>query len=150
MKKFFAVLMVVLTVFVFSFSGCASNRLKLDYGTKYIKADQVSEKEDEQTYYLFNKNGYGNYHYYNRYYSSYEGVHKVTAYTITFKYEFIESESTVFCFFDSAKNEGDDVVVVNSNWTATLLVTDFVLMGTSNAFYINEEYAEKELPNFDK
>ena len=150
MKKFFAVLMVILTVFVFSFSGCESNRLKLNYGKKYIKADQLSEKEEEQTYYLFNKDGYGNYRYHNSYYSSYEGAHKVTAYTITFKYEFIESESTVFCFFDSVKSEGNDSVVVNSNWTATLLVTDFVLMGTSNVLYNNEEYAEKELPNFDK
>ena len=129
----------------------ASSANKLVYGEKYIRADTISEPEEQQVYFVFEKDLLINHEYYQ--YS----VNAVCHYTATYKYEIID-EGTLAYFFHSVTFHEDHTVLLMSeeglrNDNGILLFSENVLYENSevsNVLYVRESYAEKELPNFGK
>ena len=149
MKKIIAVLLLVCSLLTLCACGAkkqdASSANKLVYGEKYIKASDVSLKEAEQKYYVFEKD-YLTFYCYDE---TYDGrVH----YTITYKYEIMD-EGTLAYFFDSIEIYDDDDVTKEREKNmdrGILLFSQNVLSTQSGTFYVRESYLEDELENFGK
>lgn len=145
MKKLLCCLLAFSSLFCMS--ACQqSNTSKqtLSYGEKYISSGLVGQEEEKQTYYIFNKDGTAEYHCYNT------DSTWVIAYTIYLKYQIVEEESMVFCFYDGISFSAEDTEKeVNSGFTAKFMYTENFLMSTGGSLYIAESYLE-EIPNFGK
>ncbi|MBR2441597.1 MAG: hypothetical protein IKB20_00790 [Clostridia bacterium] len=145
MKKLLCCLLAFSSLFCMS--ACQqSNTSKqtLSYGEKYIPSRLVGQEEEKQTYYIFNKDGTAEYHYY------YTGSTQVFAYTIYLKYQIVEEESMVFCFYDGVRYSAEDTEKsVESDFTAEFMYTENFLMSTGGGIYLAESYLE-EIPNFGK
>ena len=145
MKKIVAVLLLLTCLLTLSACKTAEidddNKGKIVYGEKYIYAEHASDPEEEQTYYIFEKD-YLTYHYY---YYSY-------SYTVTYKYEAIDEETIAF-FFDSVEVHDGDAEEIEEELkdkNAILIVSKNVLMSQGGDLYVRESYLEDELTNFDK
>ncbi len=126
----------------------AENETSLRIDELYVFEEQVrSESAAKQTYYQFEENGLGSYHYY------YDkvGPMNVASYTIKFRYE-IMNDFQLVCFFDSVTYDDahtgskSDV----SEWSEVLVYSDNYLLGEGNSGtlgYIAASYLEK-IPNF--
>ena len=148
MKKLISVFLILACLL--SFVACGTKKLdtstvgKIVYGEKYISEGAADAPEDEQSYYLFQKDSLE----YHRY-SEIQG--NIRHYTVTFKYTPVD-EGTVACFFDSVKthedhNSGDPDV---QNDAYILLISENVVCTTDQRLYIREGYLEDELTNFGK
>lgn len=124
------------------------NENSLRFNELYVFEEQVrSDNAAKQTYYQFEENGVGSYHYY------YDevGPMNVFSYTIKFRYE-IMNDFQLVCFFDSVTYDDahtgskSDV----SEWSEVLVYSDNYLLGEGNSGtlgYIAVSYLE-EIPNF--
>ena len=156
MKKFFICLMVVVLLFatISCSKGNTENTIDIQYGVKYIVSSDKNLPQEEQEYFIFNNNGTGVYHYYYSYDSSIDPSYSSTdSYTIEFIYDYVSSEDTAFCFFNSVTYEegysGEDFV--NTTWSRTLMVSKNVIMlATNGGLFIAENYLQNELPNYAK
>ena len=125
----------------------ASSANKLVYGEKYIHTDTISEPEEQQRYFVFEKDLLIFHDYYQ--YSS----NAVCHYTATYKYEIMD-EGTLAYFFHSVTfhedHTGPMMEKTLRSGKGILLFSENVLYNNSNVLYVRESYAEKELPNFGK
>ena len=127
----------------------ASSANKLVYGEKYIHTITISEPEEQQRYFLFEKDLLIFHDYYQ--YSRDDACH----YTVTYKYEIMD-EGTLAYFFHSVTFHEDHTAPMTEtslrNGNGILLFSENVLYSNSNimTLYVRESYAEKELPNFGK
>ena len=158
MKKLVAVLLLLTCLFALSACKTAEidddNKGKIVYGEKYICAVDVSDSEEEQSYYIFEKD-YLTYHYYY-YYESYDDSVDTYSYTVTYKYEAIDEETIAF-FFDSVDEidgldtaEEEELKERLNDKNGILIVSKNVLMSQGGTLYVRESYIEDELTNFDK
>ena len=149
---------VIIVLSCFMLVACGDNTVKnkLSYGKKYLSEDYLNN-ENQEAYYLFNKNGTGVYHYYSKYdYNSDEEMQLITSYSINFRYIIDTNSEVVYCFYDSF--EYDDIHNYtyvnpdNSDWTAVLTFTDKFLYSISAypTFYLTEEFLSETIPNFAK
>ncbi len=154
MKKLTAVLLLLTCLL--ALSACKTAKLdddskgKIVYGEKYIYAEDASEPEEEQTYYIFEKDYLTYHHYY--YYESYDGSVDSYSYTVTYKYEAIDEETIAF-FFDSVEVHDGDAEEIEERLkdrNSILIVSKNVLMSQGGDLYVRESYLEDELTNFDK
>ncbi len=112
---------------------------------KYIYEEHVRQEDaQKQTYYLFEEDGSGSYHYY---YDS-AGPMNISSYTIGFRYEFI-NENSVVCFYDSLIYDKADAGSKNdSAWLVVLTVSEnFVMDFEGGGGYIATTYLDN-IPNF--
>ena len=136
---------------VLAFSGCIGQNfssdndegLKLTYNKKYVHNGYLDKIESRQKYYIFYEDGTAKYHYY------YNGGDLVEAYTIYFKYEIVEEENMVFCFYngmdyDEADTEHDGVVETTIH---KLMYTENFVMDLNGIIYMTEDFA-RDIPNF--
>ena len=147
MKKIIAVLLLVCSLLTFCACGAkkqdASYANKLVYGEKYIKASDVSLKEAEQRYYVFEKD-YFTYYFYS------ELDSKRQHYTVTYKYEIMD-EGTLAYFFDSVEIYDDDDVTTKASLRKSngiLLFSENVISTQAGTLFVRESYLENELENF--
>ncbi|MBS6475314.1 MAG: hypothetical protein KH354_04945 [Clostridiales bacterium] len=118
-------------------------------GKKYLSQSAESDSFKRAAYYKFDNDGSGEYYYY--YQDNGSGAPNIIAYTVTFKYIYVD-ESTVMCFYDGVAyheehNRGKEVA---SDWSRALLVSENVILESSGGNkYLNEDYI-KTLPNFCK
>ena len=127
----------------------ASSANKLVYGEKYIRIDTISEPEEQQVYFVFEKGLLINPIYYQSTFSDHDVYH----YTVTYKYEIMD-EGTLAYFFHSVTFHEDHTAPMTEtslrNNSGILLFSENVLYDNSNTLFVRESYAEKELPNFGK
>ncbi len=124
-------------------------KMKLSYGEKYINHEDITEPEEEQTYYIFYRNGTGEYHYYS--YSAY--TMRTSSYTISFRYKIVEEENMVFCFYDSVEYDEVDTAKLFKDSTTIyklMYTQDFIMDATNANMYLTEDFVEDEIPNFGK
>lgn len=141
MKKSVIVLIVLMLCFtlLFVFTACNNKDGNLQYGVKYT-LNRLDE--DNPNYYVFDKNGTGEYHY--------KGSTDI--YIIHFKYTFIDNDkSKVACYYDSTENTSTSSFSTNQRgWRKIFLVSKNVIFEsmTSEYYtqYINENYWD-EIPN---
>lgn len=148
MKKLISVFLILACLF--SLVACGAKGLdtsaagKIAYGEKYIFERSADAAEDEQIYYLFQKDTMT----YHRY-SEHEGT--VLHYTVTYKYTVVD-EGSIACFFDSvevhADHNGESPELQSDAFI--LLVSENVVCKTDQSLYIREGYLERELTNFRK
>ncbi len=146
MKKLACLLLALASV------GCMAAckneaKMKLNYGEKYIHSDDIAEPENEQIYYVFYRNGTGEYHYYN--YSEYAG--RTSSYTISFRYKIVEEENMIFAFYDGIEyDEVDTAKSFNDSTTIYKLMysQDFLMSATTANIYMTQDFIDSELPNF--
>nr|MBE6545284.1 hypothetical protein [Oscillospiraceae bacterium] len=115
---------------------------KVVYGEKYIHEDYTSKPENEQIYYIFEKD-YLIFHYYA------DGS-DITHYTITYKYELIDEE-TIAYFFDSIEIHDDDTRTVKSYYPyseGVLIISKNVVMTLNGKLYVRQSYLDEELENY--
>ncbi len=147
-RRFWLILLACLSLCLCLFAGC-SKKPNLDFGVKYYSEYDISEGKDKEEwkYYRFNKNGTGEYYYYNAY------GEKIEDYTIIFKYTVVDKDSeAVACFYDGIKygdkhNVEWDYTNHPQKWSSLLTVSDDVLMTKGGSLFIGENYLE-EIPNF--
>ena len=157
MKKILSVLLAVCALFMclVAFSACGSaSQLRLD--ERYIHETSVGEAENKQEYYIFHKDGTGEYYYHYDYESSWSEYDEHKHYAVKFKYTFVDNDKeTIYCAYDGYVRLAGHVgsgVPVSTTWSRLITVSKNLIMSTSGSsinFYINENYA-KELPNFNK
>ena len=125
----------------------ASSANKLVYGEKYIHTNTISLPEEQQRYFVFEKDLliYHTYYWYS--------VDDGCPYTVTYKYEIMD-EGTLAYFFHSVTFPEDYTAPITEtelrNNNGILLFSENVLYSNSDTLYVRESYAEKELPNFGK
>ena len=128
--------------------GCKNEtKIKLAYGEKYIYSEAIAEPENEQIYYVFYRNGTGEYHYYH--YSEYAG--QTSSYTISFRYKIVEEENMIFAFYDGIEyDEVDTAKSFNDSTTIYKLMysQDFLMYATNANIYMTQDFIDSELPNF--
>ncbi len=169
MKK--KILAVVLSIFaavllVSAFAGCSSETQAAGAGAgttasitlnkKYIEANEISEPESEQIYYIFTSDDTGLYHYFSSF-GSPSGGGTVNSYSVHFRYKIVGEK--LFCFYDSAEydpaHNGDDVRT-DWSWEFEIYCDDFLMQrswgssGDNIYYYFNEDYLKNEIPNFGK
>ena len=149
MKKIIAVLVLACSLLTLCACGAkkqdASSANKLVYGEKYIKASDVSLKEAEQKYYVFEKD----YLIFYCYDETYDGRFH---YTITYKYEIMD-EGTLAYFFDSIEIYDDDDVTKEREKNmgyGILLFSENVISTQAGTLFVRESYLENEIENFGK
>lgn len=151
LAKFLSLFAVLVAMFgaLVAFSACDSE-YELKMNTRYIDEEDTDLATEQQTYYIFNSNGMGAYHYY--YNSSYDGVYD---YVITFKYVYADSDkSAVVCFYDGVEYSDNHIATksVSSEWNRLLTVSGNVLASAGSygyTFFINENYLP-QIPNYGK
>ena len=161
MKK--KILSVILSIFaavllVGAFAGCSSETQAAGTGTsttasitlnkKYIEANDISEQESEQTYYIFTSEDTGLYHYFSSY-GSPSGGGIVNAYSVHFCYKIVSD--MVYCFYDSVEYDEADTgkTEVDTDWTQRLCADTDFLVTVGGDYFFNEGYLV-EIPNFGK
>lgn len=115
---------------------------KVVYGEKYIHEDYTSKPENEQIYYIFEKD-YLIFHYY-------AGGSSIAHYTITYKYEMIDEE-TIAYFFDSVEIHDDDTRTAEydrSSSDGVLMISKNVVMTLGGILYVRQSYLDEELENY--
>ena len=151
MKKIICGVLALMSVFCMG--ACAWDKesdCKLSYGVKYINEGKAAGYQSGETYIVFNEDGTAKYHYY---YVSTSGE-SVYSYTIKYKYEIIEEESMVFCFYDGIEyDEAHNAALLSHAESAkvqTYMYTENFLMSIGGSVYLSEDFLEEELPNFGK
>ena len=148
-------LVAILAFSIIAFAACGNSTVKnqLSYGKKYIYDSHLGNDDlDKVTYYLFNKNGTGMFHYY---YAGNGG--DIEAYSIYFKYIIDSDSEVVYCFYDSFEYDPTNNVDWRGNpdqsdWTSVLNFTDKFLYQIDKAyphFFVTQEFS-KSIPNFGK
>ena len=136
MKKSIIVLIVLMLCFtlLFAFTACNNNDGDLQYGVKYTR-NRLDENDPD--YYVFDKNGTGEYHY-----KSGAGIC-----IIHFKYTFLDNDkSTVICYYNGFENTSTSSTDTTSNngWCKRFLVSKNTILepigNDAYAYYINENY----------
>ena len=157
MKKLLSVLFAVTALFgcLFAFAACSSSS-SLRYEVRYIDESSVGEDEDKQEYYIFHKDGTGEYVYHYDYVSTWSEYDEHKHYSVSFKYTFVDKEKeTIYCAYDGCEKLDGHVGAgdpVGSSWSRLITVSKNVIMSTSGSgmsFHLNENYLE-EIPNFNE
>lgn len=127
------------------FAACNDNGAQLEFDTKYFSEDHLDrDNECQRSYYLFRKDGTGEYHYYYTY------LGQTSHYTITFDYSYIDKDKdTVICTYKSVSYEAEDNnKSASTYWSRMLLVSENLVMPTtSTTYYFSETYL-KDHPEF--
>lgn len=155
MKKLLSVLLAITALFgcIFAFSAC-SGATALRYEQKYIAEDSVGKDENMQVYYIFHKDGTGEYYHHYDYVSDFNSdYNEHKHYCVSFKFTFLDEEKeTIYCAYDGFKRlGGNEGTNADTSWSRLITVSKNVIMSTSGAgmtFYINENYLE-EIPKFN-
>ena len=155
MKKILSLLLILCLASSLCACGAtvqdASSANKLVYGEKYIRTEYISEPEERQTYFIFEKDRLL-YHFYNSYSSSYD--RRAIHYTVTYKYEIMDEGTLAYFFHSVTFHENHDNSLMSEKQLqkqrGILLFSENVLYDNSNTLFVRESYAEKELPNFGK
>lgn len=147
LKKIFAVLLSLLSIFCFCACGTASSaeeKIELTYGKKYIYSSDANEPAGEQAYMIFYEDGTMESHNY-----SVKSDDKVTNFTIYGIYDAVPKENTVFCFYDSVEYDKSHTSSTKANtfWCTAIMCSKNVIMLTDGSKYILESYLEK-IPNY--
>ena len=134
-------------------NGTVKDPVILNYDKKYIQRGDVREPEEEQEYFIFQKDGTGTYHYYRKFTLSETLTtdnERIFDYTITFRY--LIRNDTVVCFYDSVEfHPADTERDVSTSWSGSYRFSKNILTASdSDAFlYICEDYLP-QIPNFSK
>lgn len=153
MKKIICGVLALMSVFCMG--ACAWDKesdCKLSCGVKYIHEGKAAGYRRGESYIVFNKDGTAKYRYY---YVSTSGE-SVSSYTINYKYEIVEEESTVFCFYDGIEYDKEHNAALLSDAESaadkvqTYMYTENFLMSIEGSVYLSEDFLEEELPNFGK
>ena len=159
-KKILAVVMSIFAavLLVAAFAGCSDDAQAAGAGTsttasvtlnkKYIEANDISEPESEQTYFIFTSDDTGLYHYFNSVeYPSGGGI--VNSYSIHFRYKIVSD--MVYCFYDSVEYDEVDTgnTEVETDWTRRLCGDTDFLVTVGSDYFFNENYLG-EIPHFGK
>ena len=146
---------VVMVLSCFMLVSCGDTvKNKLSYGKKYLYEDYLGTN-DKEIYYLFNRNGTGEYYSYYQEFDSYTNETHITSYTIYFKYVIDTDNDVVYCFYDSFEynkdhNYDDRYYTPNPTWSAVLTYTNKFLYSITAypRFYLTEDFANNSVPNF--
>ena len=158
MKKVLSLLLVIVCLLAFcSCNGATqdvssantqdvSSANKLVYGEKYIQAADILLPEEQQNYYIFEKD-HLIYHYYRK--QELYNETNVYHYTATCKYEIMEKGVLAY-FYDSAESHDDNTEKISHSIQGILLFSENVLTRQAGGIFIRQSYLENELPNFGK
>ncbi len=148
MKRIFCGALALMSIFCMGACGDNSSANGLSYNAKYIFKEDVSEAEEEQSYYIFYKDGTAKYHYYWTWKDYTFNRTNVYSYTLKLKYKIVEEENMVFCFYDGIEyDEANNVETDRSDYTASLMYTEDFLRTSAGDMYMTEAFL-KEIPNF--